>query len=201
MLNNPSLMLSLLVSALALAPLHTAWAMEQAERPAVGSPAPDAPVVAADGSATTLHDVFDTGPTVLVFYRGGWCPYCTRQLAGLMDIHDELQTRGYQIVGIAPQSAATIAATTTEHELGFQLLADEQVAAARAFGLAFAMDQATLTRYAEYGIDTSFSNHVLPHPAVFVIRDGTIQFVHIDEDYRARLSNADLLAAALPVVD
>ena len=34
----------------------------------------------ATGSAVTLSELVSDGPAVIVFYRGGWCPYCNLTL-------------------------------------------------------------------------------------------------------------------------
>lgn len=49
----------------------------------------------------TLHEVIKVKPTVFVFYRGGWCPYCTRQMSELAQIEEQILEMGYQIVGIS----------------------------------------------------------------------------------------------------
>lgn len=40
--------------------------------PLIGATLPDAPMVAPDGSKTTLHEFSKDKKTVLVFYRGDW---------------------------------------------------------------------------------------------------------------------------------
>jgi len=37
-----------------------------------GQPAPDAPLVSADGEETSLHAALGDARSILVFYRGGW---------------------------------------------------------------------------------------------------------------------------------
>src|SRR5271167_1018052 len=51
-----------------------------------------------DGTATTLGQVIAGTPTVVIFYRGGWCPFCTRHLAGLGTIVPELTAAGWKII-------------------------------------------------------------------------------------------------------
>ena len=49
------------------------------------------------GKTVDLTATIKQKPTVLVFYRGGWCPYCNTQLAGLQQVEDEFAKLGYQI--------------------------------------------------------------------------------------------------------
>ncbi len=82
-------------------------------------------------------------PTVLVFYRGGWCPYCNTQLAGLQQVEAEFTKLGYQIIAISPEAPTAVRKSqqnTKDLTLSYQLLSDEQLAAAQAFGLAYYLD-------------------------------------------------------------
>ncbi|ULT24851.1 redoxin domain-containing protein [Sphingobacterium sp. E70] len=38
------------------------------------------------GGAIDIGKAISQKPTILVFYRGGWCPYCNLQLSGLQEI-------------------------------------------------------------------------------------------------------------------
>ena len=88
-----------------------------------------------------------------------------------------------------------------KHDLTYTLLSDHRMQAARAFGLAFRVDDVGIDRFKRYGIDleaaSGETHHVLPVPAVFLIdRDGVVRFRHYDPDYTRRLETAALLAAA-----
>jgi hypothetical protein len=47
---------------------------------AVGARAPDFSLPDARGGKVSLSTLVQTGPTVVTFYRGGWCPFCDLQL-------------------------------------------------------------------------------------------------------------------------
>jgi protein-disulfide isomerase len=47
----------------------------------VGDKAPDFVLKTADGKLFTLGEAIKSGPLVIVFYRGQWCPYCNKQLS------------------------------------------------------------------------------------------------------------------------
>jgi len=81
------------------------------------------------------------------------------------------------------------------------LVSDSAMNAAKAFGLAFTVDDETFERLKGFGIDIeadSGQNHrMLPVPGVFLVDEsGEIPFAHHDPDYKERLSNEDLLKAA-----
>jgi peroxiredoxin len=167
----------------------------------VGSTAPNVTLTQADGAEVALHDLVAEDPAVLVFYRGGWCPYCNRHLAALGQIEGELRALGYRIHAVSPDKPANVKEAAKEAELGYTLYSDASAEAAKAFGLAFEVDAPTYEKLLGYGIDLEAASgrdhHLLPVPAVFLIdRDARIDFRHYNPDYKERLSGEALLEAA-----
>jgi hypothetical protein len=75
------------------------------------------------------------------------------------------------------------------------------MAAAKAFGLAFRVDDELYERYKGFNIDlenaSGETHHLLPVPAVLIIgKDGRIRFQYVNPDYKIRLDAQVLLAAA-----
>lgn len=168
---------------------------------AVGSKAPDANVVTLDGKATALTAALAGKPTVVIFYRGGWCPYCNKHLAEVAQRRDELTAMGYQVVAISPDTAASMKKAGAEHSIEYTLLSDARMEAIGAWGLAFKLDAETLKKLDGYGITVQSApdseDKLLPVPAVFIVdRQGVIRYRHFEPDYRKRLSADDLIAAA-----
>lgn len=56
---------------------------EEAKPLPVGAKAPGLTLTDLHGAQVGLAATFAAQPTVLVFYRGSWCPYCNAQLAAL----------------------------------------------------------------------------------------------------------------------
>lgn len=167
----------------------------------VGQTAPTATLRTVAGESVDLKKRFAERPTALIFYRGGWCPYCTRHLSAMVQVEPKLVEMGYQVLAISPDRPEALQSTLGEHELKYQLLSDADMALAKAFGLAFRVDDATVVKYHGYGIDlekaSGHDHHLLPVPAVYLINpDGTIRFAHWDPDYRQRLDPDEVLAAA-----
>lgn len=166
----------------------------------IGSPLPKASLRAIDGKQVTLEKINDGKPTLLVFYRGGWCPYCNTQLSELRKLVQPLKTRGVQLVAISPDQPAELFASVEKNELDYQLYSDSAVQAIEGFGIGFKLDDATIKKYAGYGIDLEKSSgekhHVLPVPSVFLIdAEGVVQFSYVNPDYRVRVSSNVVLAA------
>ncbi len=131
--------------------------------------------------------------TILIFYRGGWCPYCTKQLAGFHTIEKEVQALGYQIVGVSPDSPESLAGTVTKNELGYTLLSDSQGILTKAVGLAFQAPK-NYEPYLEKASNGA-NKEFLPVPAVYVLNEKQeIEFMYVSPDFKKRLQPQMLLA-------
>ncbi len=169
---------------------------------AVGATVPlTTPLQRTDGTAATLGDIVAGKPTVLIFYRGGWCPFCTRHLAGLGAIVSDLTTAGWQIVAVSPDQPSVISTTLAKADDGVPRYSDAAGEAMRAFGVAYRVDDATNEKLKGYKIDLTAAagndHRWLPVPSVFLLTPaGEVRFVHADPDYKVRLDPQAVLAAA-----
>lgn len=186
------------------APAATETAAESAARvrPLLpGSALPAVTLRDPDGNPVDLPRAFAGKPAVLVFYRGGWCPFCTRQLAGLGAILPDLAALGVSLHAVSPDSPETLKTFVAKGSTEAHLLSDADMTLARACGIAFRVDEATRAKYKGFGIDlqaASGRDHFeLPVPAVFLVgADGKILLAHADPDYKVRLAPEVILAAA-----
>lgn len=167
----------------------------------VGTDLPDASLATMDGKAVQLHDITQGKKTVIAVYRGGWCPYCNRQLKGLAIAEEELKELGFQVIAISPDNPEHLTETMGKQELSYTLLSDSKLAFTDAIGVGFKVDEKTIKRYKKYGIDlikSSGEGHEsLPVPTVLVVdEDGLVHFVYVNPNYKVRLHEDVLLAAA-----
>lgn len=167
----------------------------------ISSTIPDVAVKNIDGETVKLRDIVKEKPTILVFYRGGWCPYCNKHLADLKKIEDDLSNEGYQVFAISADRPDLLKRTLDKNELTYTLLSDAPMTAAKAFGIAFKMEDKAVENYKSYGIDlekdSGYDHHLLPAPAVFIIdQQGMIKFSYVNPNYKERIDGGILLAAA-----
>jgi len=167
----------------------------------IGQPIPDVSLVAADGKNVDLQAVAREQPLAIIFYRGGWCPYCNTHLGQLQQIEPSLRELGYRIIAISPDRLEKVSESIDKHNMTYTLLSDSSMAAAKAFGIAFEVDKPMLEKLATYTIDiedaSGKEHHLLPVPSVFLVgTDGIIDFVYANPDYTVRLEPEVLLAAA-----
>jgi len=183
------------VYAQSVAALRVAGVAEKALH--AGARAPQFELPDSDGAIVRLADLLHTGPVVLVWYRGGWCPYCTTTLDGYQGAAAQVRERGATLVAISPQRAEYSAVMRDFGGLDFELLTDAGNAVARQYGLVYAVPQALLAQYAysfnlaDYNGDES---HELPLAATYVIApDGVIRYAFVDPDYEHRAEPAEVL--------
>ena len=206
---KPSLSLLALSATLAVSGTLTApatfaapAATSDAVTPAlIGTQIPTVEVRDVDGKPFDLKAAVAKAPTILVFYRGGWCPYCNAQLAALAQSAPQLKAMGYQIIGVSPDSPAELKKTIGKNKLDYTLISDSRAQLIDAMGLGFTVDAATLEKYKEYGIDLEKSSgethHILPVPAVYLAdKTGLIKFSYVNPNYKVRLESGVLMAAA-----
>jgi peroxiredoxin len=161
-----------------------------------GENIPQVTLVNAAGEPFNLNAAVASKPTILVFYRGGWCPYCSRQLAGLQDIENDLTKMGFQIIAISTDSPDNLKQSVSKEKLTYTLLSDADLAVSKQFGIAFKSPKS----YNAFLPQTSGGKNVdklLPVPSVFILsRKGNIRFEYINPDITQRLSPRLLKAAA-----
>lgn len=163
-----------------------------------GDLAPDATLPDGAGRPVRLSDEWRKGPLVLVFYRGGWCGYCSLQLRAWRQRADDLARLGATLLAISPQTPDHSMRTAEDNQFTFTVLSDSNLEAANGFELAFTLPPELVSFYGSVGTDIPVLNGnglwVLPVPATYVIdEDGRIRFAHIEEDVRKRAEPADVL--------
>ena len=128
--------------------------------------------------------------TVLVVYRGGWCPYCNSQLADMQEIENQIIELGYQVVAVSPDAPSFLKQTEDKKELKYQLYSDSEGKFAQALGIAFKREKGKLDKYSE-GKNPGF----LPVPSVYVLNEKQeIEFLYINPNYSKRLEGNVILA-------
>ncbi|MDC8831982.1 peroxiredoxin-like family protein [Alteromonas gilva] len=147
-----------------------------------------------DGSPVSLAALTMQKPTIIMFYRGGWCPYCNQQFAELGRVEKDLIALGYQILAVSPQTPDALQSQALDTEMMVTQLSDVDLSAIREFGVGFYVDNTTAERYKTYNIDLTkdeTGTPVLPAPAVFIVdKKGLVQFSYVNPDFKVRPSAA-----------
>lgn len=168
---------------------------------AVGTKAPDTEILTLDGTKTTMAEAFGGKPTVVIFFRGGWCPFCNRQLAGLAERELDLRALGYQIIGISADPPEKLAPILKTDHIRYRLFSDRDAISSAAYGLAYRISRESGADYRANGIELTTApdgnGYWLPVPAAYIVdRTGTIRFVYSNTDPSIRIKCDALIAAA-----
>ena len=76
------------------------------------------------GVSIKLSDYLKRGPVIVMFYRGGWCPYCNLELRAYQRLLSEMRERGIGLVAISPQTPDASLSTAEKNSLEFDVLSD-----------------------------------------------------------------------------
>lgn len=103
-------------------------------KPKVGDQAPDFALPGTGGKTYKLGD-YRGRKLVLAFYPGDFTAVCTKQFCSYRDQGEKLDRLGAEVLGISPQSVESHERFSEEKRLNVPLLADEDKAVAKAYGV------------------------------------------------------------------
>jgi peroxiredoxin len=160
----------------------------------IGEKIPNATLSSGTGTKVDLLAITTQKPSILVFYRGGWCPFCTEHLSELAVIQKEILNLGYQIIAISPDYFSNLKVTESEYQLDYTVLSDPGGKLIASMGIGFK----TSTKTKDYLLSNKENvevSDVMPVPSVFVIgKDGTVLFEYIKPNFKERMNGSLLLA-------
>jgi thioredoxin-dependent peroxiredoxin len=102
-------------------------------RLSTGDPAPDFTLPTDDGRTVSLADSRGR-KTIVYFYPAAMTPGCTKQACDFTDSLSSLQAHGYDVLGISPDSPATLAKFRERDGLTITLLSDPDKSVLNAYG-------------------------------------------------------------------
>jgi peroxiredoxin len=149
----------------------------------------------------SLDQLVESGPAVIVFYRGGWCPYCNLALRTYQqELLPQLDAFGARLVAISPQPPDESLSTVEKAGLEFTVLSDPGSRLADRLGIAFEQADDVLAAQSKLGLDLAKVNAEgavrLPRPTVLIVdQDRAVRFVDVQPDYTSRTEVTDIIAA------
>ncbi len=178
-----------------------AAAYDQAARPeiapgvAVGEAAPDFELVDSRGRRRRLSESLETGPAIVTFFRGAWCPICNLQLAAFERALPEIRAAQAEVFAIHPDTGDLL----EDPPEGLHMLTDPDQAVIRAYRLQFTLPREAQEIYLNF-IDLDISRRnadgswSLPVPGTFVIgREGLVRRRHVSADYTQRMEPDEVI--------
>ncbi len=152
-----------------------------------------------EGESISMEALQRQGPLMVIFYRGGWCPYCNLQIRQLSQAYPQFEQRGVMPVLISVDKADGAALAQRTYEIPFPVLSDSSLAAHEAFEVVLDLDMATTLAYKGFGIDLEDwsgrdDGKIAVSSAFLVDNDGAVKWAHVDTDYKTRPSVSQLLS-------
>jgi len=140
----------------------------------VGDAAPDFELPGSDGKTFRLSEHRGRN-VVLAFYPGDATTVCTAQFCSYRDNADRLDALDAEVIGISPQSVDSHERWVEEQELNVPLLADEDLAVSKSYGVTGWLGP--LARFTELE-DTPGGRYI--QRAIFIIDgDGIVRYRHV----------------------
>ena len=151
----------------------------------------------AAGKNITLYDALKNGTVILMWYRGGWCPYCNMTLHHMQKALPDFKKNGASLLALTPEVPDNSISTKEKNELEFEVLSDLDNTVARKYNVVFKLTDDVAASYeASFGLSSYNGNKKaeLPLAATYIIgQDKIIKYAFLDIDYRNRAEPQDLI--------
>lgn len=158
----------------------------------IGEKLPEGQLINSKGTAVSVGELTTNKPTVLVVYRGGWCPYCNRQLAELSDVVSTITNKGAQLIAFSPEDYLNIEDSVEKHDLTYELYSDPKAEFIQKLGLAFYVTDQSKNYIAKKS--KGEVSEILPVPAVIIVDTSSkVRYIYYDANYKQRLDSKELL--------
>ena len=164
----------------------------------VGEYAPD--LVVKDTDNKVFNFSTQKKDTIVIFFRGSWCPYCITQLKKVQEEIVPKINKKSQIVAISVDQLKIAKKMKNKLNLSYTVLSDPKAKSLKAFKIINQLSQDLVTKYKNsYQIDvegdSGETHHMVAHPAVFIIKQGKITFADVQKNYKQRTENKLILNA------
>jgi peroxiredoxin len=163
-----------------------------------GDKAPDFAMIDAEGRVVRSEDLFARGPTVLSFYRGVWCPYCSAELEALHRATADIAAAGGNLVAVTAEQGGRALKVKQQRQFKFEILCDLDNGVGLSCGIVFRLPNEMIELFKTVGNDfpVVYGNDswFLPMPATYIIgRDGVIKHAYVNPDFRYRLDPEEIV--------
>jgi len=158
-----------------------------------GKPLPAFTAADEAGNPLDSRDLLGS-PVVMIFVRGNWCPFCSRQVKNLTGYYKDIVDLGAKLIFVTPKPQETTRRVAEFFNVELEFWLDESLTATRKLGLLLESG-VPKDYYPEYGSDTIW-------PASLVIdADGIIRYVEISKHIIDRPNPKTLLRELQKVID
>lgn len=159
----------------------------------VGDKAPDFKLTNAVSKEISLTECLISGPVIVKFYRGEWCPICNLDLREIQKFLPQIESLGAMVLAISPQKPDDALSARQKNELAFEVLSDSNQEVIKAYNLQFDPGE-DYHRRRDLTLLNGDGSKLLPVPATFIINQNLIiEAVHVEADYTQRMAPEKIL--------
>lgn len=155
-MNSAVLWVSILAVAIVAGVLYGLWKRKGGRRVPeqlrTGQPLPEFQAVDEHGNRLRSKDLAGS-PAIILFVRGSWCPFCSRQVADLTKAYKDITDSGAKLILVTPKPLETTRRVAQIFGVEFDFWLDESLEIARALGILLE-DGVPDEQRREYGEDT-----------------------------------------------
>jgi len=151
-----------------------------------GKPLPEFKAVDENGASLTSLALRGS-VAVLLFVRGSWCPFCTKQVADLTTHYKEITDSGARLILLTPRPLETTRRVADFFDVEFEFWLDESLEIAKQLGLLHESSVPDAYRK-EYGEDTVWPTTLI------VDANGTVRYTELSRSITDRPDPEKLLA-------
>lgn len=145
----------------------------------IGQPLPDFTLSSPSGEVFSRADL-SSKPTLMIFYRGNWCPLCVAQVKEISKLYTQLNAMGVDVCLISPQPEENTQALADRFKVPFKFLVDKDLKAAEALGIK--ADKGTPSGMEVLGYDSD-----TVRPTVLITDSkGVLVYSDLTDNYRVR---------------
>jgi len=151
-----------------------------------GAPLPDFRAVDEQGDPVRSVELHGS-PSVILFVRGNWCPFCSRQVSNLTQHYRDIVDLGAKLILITPKPLETTRRVADFFKVEFDFWLDDELTVTRQLGLL--QEGGVPKSYGkEYGRDTIWPT------AIVVDAAGTITYTELSKHISDRPDPKTLLS-------
>lgn len=180
----------------------TGYGITSGENPSgltTGVQAPDVALTFQNGDQKTLRELYSEQPLVVFFYRGYWCPYCSKYLSEIATQAKKLEAAGARLIAITPETYTNVDKAKDASKATFDIVSDTTGEVMKAFKVEFDVTEDYQEKIKNglnisLALDNASGDAILPIPATYVIdKTGKIVYSFNNPDYRLRAPIDEIL--------
>lgn len=146
-----------------------------------------------NGNKIDLKEKIKSGNVVIIFYRGQWCPYCSKHMNQMQDSLKYITDLGATVIAITPENNENINKMIEKSNAKFSVIYDKGHKIMDDYKVTF--KQSAFSKFFHLLTGTNINktsgndDDALPIPATYIInQDGKIIGLHFDKYYQQRMS-------------